>query len=485
MTSASARCFQCSLRPLSREAGGGGAGGVALHPPGHVVTVELLAPEQAGIRPPCDVPVALAQRGVDDVAVELVGLGPAAVHDGVEVLAEPVDARVGRREPQVDRDGLAGRDGVEAVPERALGAVALGVDRLGAAVDDALVDGVLGIHRLVGERLLAEEVLGVGLVVAEERRRRARGGEHVAPEEAVGHLRGPEAARRPAVATDLVQLGDPVVEAPRPRVAQPDRRQDVQRGGLGPVVGRRDADADVVRTRLGVGHHDVEELVPVEDAGVAELELPFVTGALAVLTAQLLIGELRLRVAVEPLHPRVRRRAVDGPPVLLGVLAVVALLVGEAEEALLEDGVLAVPEGDRDVEEAEAVADAAEPVLTPAVGPRHGVVEGELRPRVALRRVVLAYGAPLPPRQVGAPESPRGVGARRLDQPGVLGAQRLAGWQGAVHGHMVLHRCVEAVTGLDPRRLDEGHGGWTRPAAGITRREHPSGAGRMGRSFGR
>ena len=70
-----------------------------------------------------------------------------------------------------------------------------------------------------------------------------------------------------------------------------------------------------------------------------------------------LVGELGLRVAVEPLHPAVRRRPVEGPPVLLGVLAVVALAVGEPEQALLEDGVLPVPQRDPEVEEAEAVAD--------------------------------------------------------------------------------------------------------------------------------
>jgi len=41
----------------------------------------------------------------------------------------------------------------------------------------------------------------------------------------------------------------------------------------------------------------------------------------------------------------VGRRRVEVEVVLLDVLAVVALAVGEAEEALLEDGILSVPEG--------------------------------------------------------------------------------------------------------------------------------------------
>ncbi len=119
------------------------------------------------------------------------------------------------------------------------------------------------------------------------------------------------------------------------------------------------------------------------------------------------VGELLVRVPVEPLHPAVRRRAVDGPPVLLGVLAVVALAVGQPEQPLLEDRVLAVPQRDPEVDEAVPVADPAEPVLTPAVGPGVGLIERERRPGVAVGRVVLPDRAPLPAGEVRAPEPPR------------------------------------------------------------------------------
>ena len=49
------------------------------------------------------------------------------------------------------------------------------------------------------------------------------------------------------------------------------------------------------------------------------------------------VRELRLRVHVAPAHPRVRGRGVEVPPVLLGVLAVIALGAREAEDPLLED----------------------------------------------------------------------------------------------------------------------------------------------------
>lgn len=139
------------------------------------------------------------------MAVELVGLGGPGAEHVLEVVAEPLEPGVTGSEAQVDGDGLAGPDGVEAVPEGALAAVAAGVDRLRAAVDDPLVDRVLRVERLVGGGVVAEDVPGVGLVVAEEGRRRAGRGEDVAAEEAVGHLGGAVAAWRSAVATDLAQ----------------------------------------------------------------------------------------------------------------------------------------------------------------------------------------------------------------------------------------------------------------------------------------
>ena len=191
--------------------------------------------------------------------------------------------------------------------------------------------------------------------------------------------------------------------------------------GVGAVVGRLDDDHDVVRCGLGVAHRDVEEPVAVEDAGVGEFELAIVAVARGVLAAQPVVGELRLRVAVQPAHPRVGGRAVDRPPVLLDVLAVVALAVGQPEVALLEHAVVAVPQRDREVQEAVAVADAAQAVLAPPVGALVRLLEGQVRPGVAVGGVVLAHRAPLPSGQVRTPQPPRARRLGRLAQPDVLG----------------------------------------------------------------
>jgi len=54
-----------------------------------------------------------------------------------------------------------------------------------------------------------------------------------------------------------------------------------------------------------------------------------------------------------------RRRGVQIPPVVLDVLAVVALVTGEAERPLLQDRVPAVPERERQAQKLVVVADAA------------------------------------------------------------------------------------------------------------------------------
>ena len=118
-------------------AGAGGApirarrrgSGVAGQPLGDVVAVQLLGPQQPGVRPSGDVTVLGRQVGGDDVVVELVGLAPAVAHDHGEPGAERVDVRCRLRQPQAHGDRLARRHGVERVVERDLGAGVRRVDR--------------------------------------------------------------------------------------------------------------------------------------------------------------------------------------------------------------------------------------------------------------------------------------------------------------------------------------------------------------------
>ena len=124
----------------------------------------------------------------------------------------------------------------------------------------------------------------------------------------------------------------------------------MKHGVVGPAVVGRDLHQQVVRRRLGVLDEDVEVAVVVEDAGVEQLELRLTAAAAAVLLDELGVGKRALRILVEHLQVGVRRRGVEVVVKLLDVLAVVALAVGQAEEAFLEDGIVAVPEGERQAE---------------------------------------------------------------------------------------------------------------------------------------
>ena len=165
-----------------------------------------------------------------------------------------------------------------------------------------------------------------------------------------------------------VESGAAGIPAPRPRVAEPHRRKDVEFRRLGPRVGATDTNAQVVRGRFGVHNFHVEKPVAVEDTGVDQLELGLVPAPAPVFLDQFLVRETSLGVAVQPAHERMRRRRIERPPVLLHVLAVVALVVGQPEEPLLQKGVVAVPKSQTETEVLPAVTNGPEPVLAPSVG---------------------------------------------------------------------------------------------------------------------
>ena len=209
-------------------------------------------------------------------------------------------------------------------------------------------------------------------------------------------------ARRAARAQ--LRLG--AVHLPRPGVAVPRRRKHVQRVRLRPGVRDADGHEDVLGVALRVVDLDDPVAVLVEHAGVEQLVLGIELAAARVLGDEVAVRELLLRIVVAPAVPRVARQRVEVPPVLLRVLAVVALIAGEAEDPLLQDRVAAVPERESETEPLLDVAEAGEPVLAPAVRARPRVVVRQVLPRGAARAVVLAHRAPLALADVRAPEVP-------------------------------------------------------------------------------
>ena len=325
-----------------------------------------------------------------------------------------------RRKAQAQHDGAARRHGVINVVQGGLGADAFGVEAV-LAVDDVPVEGVLH-ERAARPGAGAEDARAVGLVEGEQEAAAVGGVEEAAAQAVrrrdVGQGQpatvGDEAheALTDGAATDerFVDLaGFPPVRPPGPGVAEPEVRQQVQRRRFRPAVERLDADAQVFRIDLGVLDENVKVSVFIEDAGVEKLELEAAAGPPLVLRREMGVGELRLRILIEILHVRMGRRVVEVEVVFLDVLAVVAFVGGESEQAFLEDGVAAVPEGGGEAEELVAVADAGDAVLAPAVGLAAGQVVRQVAPGVAVGAVVLADGGPGAFADIRPPAAPAGA----------------------------------------------------------------------------
>jgi hypothetical protein len=108
------------------------------------------------------------------------------------------------------------------------------------------------------------------------------------------------------------------------------------------------------------------------------------------------------------------RRAVEIVIILLDVLAVVALAVGQTEQPLLEDRVLAIPQRKRKTQPLVIVTEAGKAILALVISARTGLVVGEIVPRIAVLAVVLADRSPLAFAEVRPPLFPGNLFLTRL-----------------------------------------------------------------------
>src|SRR6516162_639728 len=130
---------------------------------------------------------------------------------------------------------------------------------------------------------------------------------------------------------DLPQSWFRSVPFPRPRIAEPQRREQMKRRGFWPAVMSHNANEQVLWCRFSVFHKNVEVPVVIENTRVEQFVLELVARATLTRIYEVAIREFALRVLVEVLHVGVRGRTVDIEVVFLHVLAVIAFAVGEAE----------------------------------------------------------------------------------------------------------------------------------------------------------
>ena len=100
------------------------------------------------------------------------------------------------------------------------------------------------------------------------------------------------------------------------------------------------------------------------------------------------------------------RDRVEVPPVLLDVLAVIALSPGQPEGPLLQDRVAPVPQRQAQAQPLLDVTEPGQAVLAPAVGAGPGLVVRQVVPRLAVGAVVLPDRPPLPLADVRPPPVP-------------------------------------------------------------------------------
>ncbi len=193
---------------------------------------------------------------------------------------------------------------------------------------------------------------------------------------------------------------------PAPRVSKQQLRQDVQRRGRGAAVVRGHAHHHIIHGGLGVFDEDIEIAIALEDAGVEQFVFRRAVAPSAILRNQVDVGKRRLGILVEHFQIRVGRRGVEIIVELLDVLAMVALAVRQAEQPLLQDRVMPVPQSERQAQGLGVVGKSGDAVLPPAIGTAAGMIVRKIVPGIAMRTVVLAYRAPLALAQVRSPSFP-------------------------------------------------------------------------------
>src|SRR5260370_26498845 len=193
---------------------------------------------------------------------------------------------------------------------------------------------------------------------------------------------------------------------------------------LGSAVVRSHEHEDVFRRGFRIFHEDVEVAVIGENAGVQQFEFELRPVAAAVFLEQSRVRKFRLRIFVEHFQVGMGRGSVQIVINLLHVLAVIALGIGEAEEALLEERVFAIPQRQRQAELLMVIAEAGQAILAPTVSAAAGVVMSEIPPCITIRTVVLAYGPPLALGKVRPPSVPMLLAGADLDQALLLGQKR-------------------------------------------------------------
>ena len=283
------------------------------------------------------------------------------------------------------------------------------VHRVAPIVDDIIVKGVLHVRLRIHAFEKAREIR---FVFGEQQRRiLVQQPSEIAQRNVRRfHAVGPEHAEQRLLGAGI----------PCPSVPEPQRRQHMQARLTGPAIRHRDADENLLRSRLRVFDRHVEVTPIAEYSRVGEFKFAILRRAASVFLAQSRVRKLRLRILVQRAHVGRRRGRIKIPVALLHVLAMRPLAVCQAKEALLQNRIAPIPKRERKAEPRLPVADPHQSILAPPVRPRARMLERKIAPRIAIRRIILPHRAPLPLAHVRTPSLPVRLTARFLLQPSVF-----------------------------------------------------------------
>src|SRR5262249_38314878 len=128
-----------------------------------------------------------------------------------------------------------------------------------------------------------------------------------------------------------------------PTIAKPNRRQHMKFGSFRSPIVNGDLDQNILRRLLCIFDEDIEVPILIKNAGVDQFIFKLLAISSGVGLNQFVVRIGGLWVLVQVLHVGVGRGAVQVEVVLLDVLAVVSFAVGQSEQTLLENRILAVP----------------------------------------------------------------------------------------------------------------------------------------------
>jgi hypothetical protein len=121
---------------------------------------------------------------------------------------------------------------------------------------------------------------------------------------------------------------------------------------------------------------------------------------------------------------------------LLAIFSVIALRIGKAKETLFENWITPVPESEGETEPLMVIAEAGESIFAPTVSTAARLIVGNISPRIAIRAIVLAHGAPIGVRSGTAPICARDHFALCSASPPRFGEIRLEGEERRCAGRM-------------------------------------------------